>query len=171
MKTGELAFLLGISDQTIVSWTNLPDVQKFLSPEATGAGGNIQRIFTESDVVVLNSIRSLRAKGRPDWKDVIATLEQGWRDRNFPQHAAARDVRTVPVPQAMQAAELAAMTRERDSALAQLDDLRQQINEARQETNRVREMLGNKIEKLLREVGKLEGMIEILREQQQNKAD
>lgn len=171
MRTGELAFLLGISDQTIVSWTNHPGVRKFLSPEAIGAAGNIQRIFTESDVIVLNSIRSLRAKGRPDWNDVIATLEQGWRDRNFPQHAASRDVRTVPVPQAMQAAELAAMTRERDAALAQLDDLRQQVIEARQETERVRETLTIKIEKLLREIGKLEGMIEILREQQQNKAD
>jgi DNA-binding transcriptional MerR regulator len=161
MRSGELSKLLGISDQTLLNWMSREELKPYLSPSALGEAGNSHRIYTENDVLVLNSVRSLRVNNVSDWAEIAKTLQTGWRDQEFPQNAISRDDRLIPIPQAKQAAEFAAVLRERDAALAQIDDLKHQLADERTE----RKTLQERYEKLLREIGKLEGIIEMLRGQ------
>jgi DNA-binding transcriptional MerR regulator len=192
MKTGELAKLLGVSDQTLINWMSRPEIKPFMSEAALGEGGNTQRIYTESDVLVLNTVRMLRTVGSQDWNEIQKELEQGRREQEFPQNAIITDTRTIPMPQAKQAADYAVVVYERDSArelakelkaqleeavqrareledkyqekVQQLDDkyqekVQQLIEQHKQEESEIRE----KYEKLLREIGRLEGINEMIR--------
>jgi transketolase len=71
----------------------------------------------ESDVLVLNTVRMMRAKGIDDWDEIHDVLESGHREQEFPQNAIVTDMRTIPIMQAKQAADYAVIVHERDAAL------------------------------------------------------
>lgn len=156
MRSGELAKLLGVSDQTLLNWMKEPGVHKHLSPEALGKAGNVQRIFLESDVLVMNTIRTLRANGTSSWDEIGRILDTDHREREFPQNAMATDMRTIPVPQAKQAAEYAVLIQERDLALRRIDELNAELAKERTE----KEKLLREMNELYRTIGRLEGRLE-----------
>jgi len=167
MRTGELAKLLNVSDQTLLNWMSRPEIRPYLSETALGEGGNTQRIYTESDVLVLNTIRMLRAKGIQDWEEIQKKLEAGEREQEFPQNALVTDSRTIPLPQAKQAAEYAVALQQLNAALSKVAELEIRLAEAKHEKAELQE----KYEKLLIRVGRLEGAILEMRKDEKDKND
>jgi DNA-binding transcriptional MerR regulator len=133
MKTGEAAKILGIDKATIYNWTAHPLLERFFSLEAKSKIAGTQRLLTESDVLVLNTIRTLRGSGKNDWGEIAAVLESGHRVQEFPQNAISSDPRVIPLPQAKQAAEVLAMRTERDAALQRVDELERRLADAQRQ--------------------------------------
>lgn len=158
MRSGELAKLLNVSDQTLINWMSRPEIRPFLSDTAAGESGNTQRIYTESDVLVLNTVRTLRAKGIQNWDEIQKKLEDGEREQEFPQNAIVTDNRTIPLPQAKQAAEYAIVIEQLKASQERVNALELLLNESKQEKT----VLQEKIYTLLREIGNLEGVVKYL---------
>lgn len=88
MRIGKVCKALGgIDNDTIKNWIERPELAKFFSPTAHGDGVT-QRDITESDLIVLNTVRSLRVTGTTDWVDIAARLDGGYRDAALPMEAA-----------------------------------------------------------------------------------
>jgi DNA-binding transcriptional MerR regulator len=167
MRSGELAKLLNVSDQTLINWMSRPEIRSFLSDSAIGESGNTQRIYTEGDVLVLNTVRILRAKGIQNWDEIQKKLDDGEREQEFPQNAIVTDNRTIPLPQAKQAAEYAVAIEQLNAALKRTSDLELLLVEAKRENAELR----TEYNTLLRLVGKLEGKLENIKESEQEKRE
>jgi len=182
MKTGEIASILSVTRDTINNWVKNPALEEFFSALARGEAGNAHRFFSESDVLVLNTIHHLRRRGTRDWEAIAEYLDSGERFQEFPQNAISTDPRTIPLPQAEQSVKAAATLAERDAALNRVQELEYQLDtmeqrhideveklriETREEVRRSRQEYEQKIDglqrevrQLLREIGRLEGRIE-----------
>ena len=160
MRSGELAKLLGVADQTLLNWMKQPEVKPYFSREALGSAGSVQSIYTEEDAIILNSIRELRSNGIHDWRVIAKSLENGVRNLEFPKNALITDTRVIPVPMAEQATQLAQVLQERDSALERTVELTRQLEEERAGRKRDGEQSQAELRRLEREIGKLEGRIE-----------
>lgn len=160
MRSGELAKLLGVADQTLINWMKQPEVKNFFSREALGEAGSVQRTYTEEDAIYLNSIRELRSNGTNDWQEIAKLLVDGFRVLEFPKNALITDTRVIPVPMAEQATQLAQVLQERDSALDRVNRLVQDLEEERAEHRKDNEKSQSELRRLEREIGKLEGRIE-----------
>ena len=156
MRSGELAKLLNVSDQTLINWMSRPEIRPFLSDTAVGESGNTQRIYTETDVLVLNTVRTLRAKGIQNWDEIQKKLDDGEREQEFPQNAIVTDNRTIPLPQAKQAAEYAIVVEQLKASQEKVNTLELLLSETKREHAELRAEYNT----LLRLVGKLEGTIE-----------
>lgn len=156
MKTGKVGKLFGIDQKTVSNWTDHPLLRRFFSKEALGDDGQTQRDYSESDLLVLNTIRAERAKNS-SWLEIAAILEAGTLDQNFPPTALLVES-AVPL---QQYGKMMTLMTERDSALKEVERLKQE-NELKTVTI---ESLQREIQKLNREIGKLEGKIEMLEEQ------
>src|SRR5688500_7882658 len=95
MKTGEAAKVLGVDPKTIRNWIDDARLSRFFSVSALGQDGSIQRILTDSDLLVLNTIRAMKARGTTDWNDIASYLESGKREEVFAQNAVSADPRTI----------------------------------------------------------------------------
>lgn len=126
MKTGEAAKILGVDRTTIINWIENRGLEQFFSDQANGRDGGTQRTLTESDLLVLNTIRARRAENL-DWPHIARFLETGQRENEVPQNAASTDKRTVPVQQAEMSARALATVAERDQALQRVDELTEQV--------------------------------------------
>lgn len=172
MKTGEIAKIIGVDRKTIRNWIDDYGLQDFFSPSARGEDGQVQRTLTEADVLVLNTIRSLKANGIHNWNAIRTHLEAGHRETEFPLNAIAVDTRTITVEQAQQSARALATMAERDAALKRVSELEAEIEELRaanaaleNEKDDIKEKLMREIMDLHRAIGKLEGKLEFYREQ------
>lgn len=160
MRSGELAKLLGVADQTLINWMKQEEVKHLFSREALGEAGSIQRIYSEEDAIFLNSIRALRSKGTNDWQEIAKLLSDGFRDLEFPKNALITDTRVIPVPMAEQATQLAQVLQERDSALERATELTRELEDERAGRKRDNEQAQSELRRLEREIGKLEGRME-----------
>jgi DNA-binding transcriptional MerR regulator len=182
MRTGEAAKILGVDRKTIRNWIDDYGLQKYFSLSALGEDGAIQRVLTESDLLVLNTIRAQKVAGVYDWAQIALYLETGEREREFPQNAISADPRTIPVDQAHQSARAMATVAERDAAVSRIRELLDENEELRamierlerekdemkeallREITRVQEPLLREIAELQRQLGKLEGQLEMYRD-------
>lgn len=168
MKTGEAAKLLDVATNTVKNWIDNPSVSNLFSLGARGEHGGAQRVLTESDILILNTIRHLRnIDGLMDWDEIAERLNDGEREQEFPQNAISGDPRTIPLPQAEQSAKAMATMAERDAALKRVSELEREIIRIRDEREKDRERyetqirdLNELIAKLNREIGRLEGRFE-----------
>lgn len=171
MKTGEIAKILGLDVSTVRKWIDTSNFSRFFSPSARGEHGNAHRFLTESDVLVLNTIRTLRTRDHADWDAIVAYLDSGQREQEFPENAISVDIRTIPVPQAEQAARTLAMMAERDAALQKVNELNDYVKRLEQEREelrerltrekeQVKEQLMREIMELMLKIGRLEGRLE-----------
>ncbi len=160
MRSGELAKLLGVADQTLLNWMKQPEVNSYFSREALGSAGSVQRVYTEEDAIILNSIRELRSNGTNDWQEIGQLLANGFRNLEFPKNALITDTRVIPVPMAEQATQLAQVLQERDSALERAAELSSRLEEERAGRKRDNELAQSELRRLEREIGKMEGRIE-----------
>ncbi|MBE2268125.1 MAG: hypothetical protein IAE80_07810 [Anaerolinea sp.] len=117
---------------TIYNWTQHPELSRFFSSSARMEDGSAQRILTQSDLLVLNTIRIKRAQGVVDWKEIADALDAGERAEEFPQNALSADPRTVPMHQVEQSARALITSAERDHALAKVAELETEITRLRE---------------------------------------
>ncbi len=88
MRIGKACKALGgIDNDTIKNWIERPELAKFFSSTAHG-DGRTQREISESDLIILNTVRSLRVTGTSDWVEIAARLDGGYRDAELPMEAA-----------------------------------------------------------------------------------
>ncbi len=167
MKTGEAAKILGVDRTTIINWIEQRGLSKYFSPSANGEHGSAHRLLTEGDLLVLNTIRRLRANNL-EWDEIANELETGNREREFPQNAISGDPRTIPVQQAEVSARAMATVAERDAALArmremaaEIEDLRVVVERLQKEKETQREEHYKQIIELNRQIGRLEGQLEM----------
>ena len=185
MRTGEAAALLGVSISTTRNWLDRDDLALFFSTSGRGIDGSSQRVLSETDLLILNTVRHLRnVEKLTDWRDIVSRLDNDFRVQEFPQNAISADPRTIPLPQAEQSVRAAATLAERDSALARVEELQNELqrmkadyevrlsdertrNESQLAAERSRnDELHARLEILQREIGKLEMKIEMLQEHQ-----
>ncbi|MEO8391504.1 MAG: MerR family transcriptional regulator, partial [Chloroflexota bacterium] len=87
VKIGEVADQLGVTTQTLRNWVKRPALSPLFSPGANGVPGN-PADFTESDFILLNSVRVLMDRDKGAWDKVEALLVDGWRETLLPERAA-----------------------------------------------------------------------------------
>ena len=150
------------------NWIDRPELSAYFSPGALGKHGGTQRILTESDILVLNTIRTFRSSGTHSWTDIARKLDGGERTQEFASNAISADPRTIPVTQAEQSARAMATVAERDAALVRVDELENKvielemkITQAETERDEMKEGLLREIAELNREVGRLQGRLEM----------
>jgi len=160
MKTGKVAKSLGIDQKTVTNWTDHLLLRRFFSKEALGEAGQTQRDYTEYDLLILNTIRVHRAKNT-EWDDIAEILESGDFDKNLPAAALLVESST-PIQQYGQ---IMALTTERDAALKEVERLRRE-SESKDSTI---ESLQQEVRKLTREIGRLEGRMEMMEEEDKDK--
>jgi len=172
MKTGEAAKLLSVDVSTIRKWIDHPLIIEFFSVSAKGEHGSSHRLLTESDILVLNTIRALRTGHDADWDEIAAYLESGEREQEFPMNAISVDTRTIPMPQAEQSAKAMGTLAERDAAIQRVEELTERVKLLEREKEELREKLTREKEEikdqLMREImelmlriGRLEGKLEV----------
>jgi DNA-binding transcriptional MerR regulator len=168
MRRGKLAKILGVDPNTITDWASREQFSKFLSEEAKGESDLNQRDFNENDVLVLNTIRIGRARDET-WEDIGARLQRGERDTDLPPSALTVDT-AAPIAQY---AKIQVYEAKIDALEDQIEDMRYQH---RQEIERLekartdeREQLVQQIRNLERSMGKLETLLEIEKQQNEDK--
>ena len=176
MKTGEAAKLLDLASNTLKNWIENPAVTRFFSPGAKGLHGGAQRVLTESDILILNTIRHLRnINSISDWEAIAESLETGNREQEFPINAINVDTRMIPIPHAEVSAKYMATVAERDAALDRVEGLAVELTRLRAEYEDKLEKersgrrnavddLQQKIAQLNREMGRLEATIEMMKQ-------
>lgn len=153
LKIGKVSSGFNRDPKTVVSWMEQPGIEQYFTDDALGRLG--QRVFSRQDVNVLNTIRICLGQGA-DWKEIEAKLNAGEFDTELPP-AFLTVEQNAPIMQYTQLSEvrvqLQQVEKERDRLAARLEESEQGRGEDRK-----------RIEELIRELGKKEGQIEILRE-------
>ena len=97
MRRGKVAKLLGVDPNTITDWVTRDQFTRFFSIDAHAEGKGVQRTFNESDVLVLNTIRTGRSKNQ-SWDEIAKELESGTRELDLPPSALMVET-TAPIAQ------------------------------------------------------------------------
>ena len=143
MKIGEVADQLGVTTQTIRNWVKRPALLPLFSPAASGAPGS-PADFSDSDFLLLNSIRALMETSKGVWSEVEAQLVGGWREPLLPDRAA---IVAVNNHAAMQLAGRAQSAEDARAELAlRIEDLQKRLDDE-QDKHR------GSVERLTREIG------------------
>jgi len=155
MKTGKVAKSLGVDQKTITNWTDHVLLRRFFSKDALGESGQTQRDYTEYDLLILNTIRAERTKNT-DWAEISEVLESGNLNQSLPPMALLVES-TAPI---QQYGRIVALSTERDAALKEVERIKRE-SESKDTTI---EALQQEVRKLTREIGKLEGKMEMMQE-------
>lgn len=130
--------------------------------------GNAHRTYTESDVLILNTVRELTERSNPiNWDEIAQVLSTGYRNQQFPKNAISRDDRLVPMPQAEQAANMMVAIQQRDAALAEAERMKQERDAAIAQREADRQAYEAEIRKLIREAATWQARYEMLKEQEE----
>lgn len=155
MRTGQLAQLLGVTRGTINTWVHKKEVKRFFSLEAIADGAH-QAIYNQSDVDILATIYHLRNTDKIiDWEEIAKQLDTGERHEQVPVSAVSMDRRTVTLREAEVSAKYLATVSERDSALQRVGELSEEITRLRQEVSKSQSAHREDVERLMREIAKL----------------
>jgi DNA-binding transcriptional MerR regulator len=174
MKTGKVAKALAIDRKTVSNWTDLPQLKKYFTPSALGVD-RTQRDYTELDVLIINTIRVLR-NDNASWEEIADALEHNRLERELPPSAMMVET-TLPIAQFGRMVELQTAL---EGAYRQNGELREQVQQLQTELSNkdavhreeIRDVIREAREqegRLQREIGKLEAMLEMAR--QQNHSD
>ena len=158
LTTGEIQKIFRVSAQTVRNWCH--EVGEYLSPSATPAIPGTRRRFTEDDLKVFALIVSMTAADQT-YKDVKEALANGKRG------ALPELPEDEPDPAALMSTEELHRTRllwqERDEAVGQVKQLMLQVEQDRVHNHQIIQAKDNEINRLHREIGKLEAQLEMER--------
>ena len=152
MKSGEVGKMLGIDRSTVKNWTDREEFTAFFT-EGAMRGNELQRDYDHADILVLNTIRTERAKGSK-WTDIAQLLDSGYRETELPLSAS-----TVEITPAEFFAKALQLQMERDQALEAMAELRDQLEAKEQEMERLRQEKDSEKERLMREMAELREII------------
>lgn len=145
MKTGKVAKALGIDRKTVSNWTDMDLFEPFFTPEARGID-RTQREYFESDVLVINTIRTLRNQGK-DWDEIAAYLGRGEREQELPASAMLVET-TAPIAQYGRIVELQTAL---EGAEEQIDYLREELRTLQSEAQKRLDEVRNQERQVARE--------------------
>lgn len=181
--TGQAAQRIGVNITTISNWIDRPELNKFFSTNAGRERTTSRRELSHADMDVILTINYLtNIEKIADWDKVAEYLESGQRETDYPISGRNLDTRSITLDQAEQSAKAAATVAERDAALRQVELLKNQLTqiqglhqeellrqeekyeerlaEERERYEAKIDLLQQQINKLNREVGRLEGRLE-----------
>ena len=141
MKRGKIAKMLGVDPNTITDWTNRDQFKRYFSLEARGLTDQRQRSFNDSDILVLNTIRSGRNVNK-SWDEIAKELANGDRDTDLPPAALTVDT-IAPIAQYGKIQAYEARIDWLEERVMQLEDqLERKEQEHRDELKKLYEELG-----------------------------
>lgn len=158
MRTGKAAKLFGVSPETIKNWIDHTFLCEFFSETAKEDASNKakQRHLTDSDLLVLNTIRVEREK-YPDtavlWQSIADVLRSGTRHLEFPLEAANVDTGLTAANHLRQTL---TTTFQRDNAFSIIAEKDREIARLNDKIIEVEANASAEKEKLLREMAALE---------------
>jgi DNA-binding transcriptional MerR regulator len=151
VKTGEASKLLGVDPKTIVNWIDRAEFNNYFSPTARKEGIS-QRMLTDNDMAILNTIRHATVNERASWADIAAIIESGALERDIPLNAGFTDTRVIPEQQARELVKAAGVVGERDQMAMQLAAADQRIAELEQRLADEQSGRREDVERLHREI-------------------
>ena len=149
MKLAQAARMLGINDRTLKLWIERPELAPHFSRPARLPAA--QRDLNDDDLIVANTIRSMRAgvsNLEVDWQHMGERLAGGYRDQELPASAVTLDTRMPVLRQYERTVRLVA---ERDSAVQRAQELEAQLREQAARISELHGRLADDRERLLRE--------------------
>jgi DNA-binding transcriptional MerR regulator len=169
MKTGTVAQMMGRDNATIANWTKRSEFEPFFSQGAMGRNGH--RDYSDSDVLVINTIRALQAEGL-SWIDIATRLKAGERVLEFPPSSAGVEGIT---PVQVYAQGLVASA-ELEAADRRITELQEKLEESEKQIEMLRRQHAEEIKEINKErreselemgirLGKLMEKVEGLQEQ------
>ena len=84
MKLQKAAAILGVNRRTVVNWISNDDLAQFFSVDAKRKGSPS---LSEQDMLVLNTIHSLRENGVQEWSEIASRISSGELVSKFPLEA------------------------------------------------------------------------------------
>lgn len=154
MKLAQAARMLGINDRTLKLWIERPELAPHFSRPARLP--TAQRELNEDDLIVANTIRSMRAgvsNLEVDWQHMGERLAGGYRDHELPASAVTVDNRMTVLAQHERTVILAT---ERDMAVKRAKELEAQLREQAAQISELHGRLADDRERLLRELADAE---------------
>lgn len=159
-KTRDLQIFFDVTGETIRAWSN--EFSPYLSPTAT-PGENRHRIFSDEDMAVFALIASMKREGKI-YADIHAALRAGQRGDLAEVISETNQIETTTAQLALIQQQLLALREERDEASARAHELHDEVIKLKTQLEFYQNQT-DKLEKLQREIGKLEALLEIERNQ------
>ncbi len=157
MKTGKVAKVFGIDHKTVSAWTQ--EFSEFFTEDALGEG-RTQREYHPDDLVILNTIRALKAQ-RTLGEEILARLRAGERNADLPPDATnIEGDRAVVVY-----SQLKTLQAQLENTIGELDRTRQELTQEREGRRQDNEKNITEIRRLEREIGGIEMQLKMLKEQ------
>jgi DNA-binding transcriptional MerR regulator len=148
-KPGDIHNRLGIDPKTLLTWVD--KFPEFFSEGAKGAPGNLHRVYSEDDLVLVNTILKLRGE-RHEFEKIRAQLAAGYRDQELPVSFYEMDgEKAVAVY-----SQLKEIEAKYEAAVAEIERLREELADERKSSKQ-------EIVTLNREIAVLEYRLEQLR--------
>lgn len=161
-SVGDVVVALGISSSTVRNWTELEEIQEYLSDQAARRGDFVhakQREYTENDLYVLNTLRTQKTRLN-SWQDVASMLEDGYLDRDLPAASA------LVLPETkVESFQLLSIARTEITNLQKQvekleDELSTERDGRRQDVERLSQQKVDDVSQLHRTIGRLEILLE-----------
>lgn len=146
MKTGKVADMLGVDQKTVLNWTDRPEFQPLFSSEARGLGRSVGRDYNETEVIILNTIRTERQKNTT-WEEILRLINDGVRDTDLPPSALLVD---SPAP-LVQYGKMQQLQAQVDLLERQNTDLRDEIRQLRDENRALQQVRNTELERVLKQ--------------------
>ncbi len=161
MKAAKSARALGINERTLKLWISHPALSPFFSERARLEGS--QRELSDDDLLVANTIRTLRAgvaNNAANWSGIAERLKSGHRDRNLPPEAAMVDTGLTVMAQHERMIEV---TKDHQQALARVSELEAERHALRDQLNTALARNAEDRERLALKLGRAEAELELWR--------
>jgi hypothetical protein len=129
MNIARAARALDVNERTLKLWIARAELSPYFSELARREGAG--RDLNDDDVVIANTIRSLRAgmgNNNVDWQEIADRIGLGYRDRALPPEAASVDTGLTVVAQHER---MAVVVNERDMAVRRAEVAESQLAEER----------------------------------------
>lgn len=179
--------MVGVDRRTIYNWVTHESLEHLFSERARNEG---DRELNEQDIFVVNTINHLRQNVTTDWEEIAEKIEEGYQVTDLSIGAVDVDTGKTPLQQFTR---MLAIAQERDIAIKQLEEVRKELREIethyetkfdelrqqyekklgeeqqrrREEVERLMRDASEREGKLQRELGKLEAMLEILKDDEE----
>jgi len=145
-KPGDIHNRLGIDPKTLLTWVDR--FPEFFSEGARGAPGTLSRIYSDADLLVVNTILKLRGE-KQEFEKIRAQLQSGYREKELPISFYEMDgERAVTVFSDLKQLE------------ARYEDAQAEIERLRKELDNVRDAKTQEIIELNRKIAVLEFQIQ-----------